>query len=146
MSIDIAIRDAALGADPVERRRALLAAAGLLCVTAAVAFVSELVSLSVGKLSLYGFVLLGAALAAIAAYRNSGLLICCLLILAPAVGPLAVYRGFRYVCGSGPVALPGSFTGAGAAVFWLPVTLLLGTVVFSAGVAARWTVRTARAW
>ena len=121
-------------------------AAGLLCVTAAVAFVSELVSLPAGTLSLYGFVLLGAALAAITAYRNSGLLICCLLTLAPAVGPLAVYRGFRYVRGSGPVALPGSFRGIGAAAFWIPVALLLGAVAFSAGAAARWMARAVRAW
>lgn len=140
------VRDATLGADPRLTRRALLAGAGLFALPAAVAFVSELASLPAGKLSLYGFVLLGVVLAAASAYRNSGLAVCWLLALSPVVGPLAVYRGFRYVRDSAPIALPLSFSGVGAAAFWIPAALLLGTVAVGVGVAARWTAQALRAW
>jgi hypothetical protein len=78
------------------------------------------------------------------AYRNSGLLICWLLALAPVVGPLVVYRGFMFVRESVPVALPLSFYGVGAGGFWIPAALLLGTLAFCAGVAARWVVASSR--
>ena len=88
-------------------------AAVLLAVPAAVAFVSELASLSAGKLPLHGVPLVEAVLAAASASRNSGLLVCWVLALAPVVGPLAVYREFRHVRRSGPVALPLSFRVSG---------------------------------
>jgi len=122
-----ATRGIALGTTPGERRRALLAAAALLAVTAAVVFVSELASLPAGKRSPYGFVLLGALLAPVAAYRGSGLLVCWLLTLAPVVGPLVVYRGFMYVRGPVPVGLPLSFYGTGAGTLFVPLAVVLGT-------------------
>lgn len=84
-----------------------------------------------------GFPLVEAVLAAASASRNSGLLVCWVLALAPVVGPLAVYRGFRYVRGSGPVALPLSFSGVGAAEFRVPTALLPGTVAFCVGAGPR---------
>ena len=145
MTADTTLQGAALGVDSRERRRGLLAAAALTTLTAAVAFVSELASLSAGKLSLYGFVLVGGALAAVSAYRNFGLAVIWFLTLAPVLGPLAVYRGFMYVYESVPVALPLSFYGTGAGGFWIPTALLLGTLAFGVGVAARRTVGALRA-
>ncbi len=138
------VRDATLGADSRATRRALAVAAAPFALTAAVAFVSELASLPAGELSLYGVVLLGVVLAAASACRNGGLAVCWLLALSPAVGPLAVYRGFKPVRDSAPVALPLSFSGVGAWAFRVPAALLLGTLAF--GVAARWTARAIRAW
>ena len=139
-----ATRGIALGTAPGERRRALLAAAALLAVTAAVAFVSELASLPAGKLSPYGFVLLGALLAPVAAYRGSGLLVCWLLTLAPVVGPLVVYRGFMYVRGPVPVGLPLSFHGTGAGTLFVPLAVVLGPLGFCAGAASRRALRLVR--
>jgi len=138
------VRDSVLGGDQGARRRALLVAAALTGFTASVALVSELASLPAGKLSLYGFPLVGAVLAGASAYRNSGLLVCWLLALAPVVGPLVVYRAFMFVRESVAVALPLSFYGVGAGGVWLPVALLLGTLAFCAGVAARWAVGSRR--
>ena len=121
MTADTALRGVAPGVDCRERRRGLLAAAALTTLTAAVAFVSELASLSAGKLSLYGFVLVGGALAAVSAYWNSGLAVSWFLALAPVLGPLAVYRGFMYVRESVPVALPLSFYGPAPACSGFPL-------------------------
>ena len=134
---EISARDAAFGADPAVTRGILTVAGGLFALTALLALLGELATLPGGLRPLYGLVLLGAVLAAVAAYRNSGLIVSWLLAFAPAAGALAVRRVVFF---DGAVAVPGSFGGTGAAEFWVPVALLFGTLAFGVGVAARWTV------
>lgn len=133
------LRVVLLGADTADTRTTLWVATGLFVLTGVIALVSEVASFSTGTLSLYAFVLLGAVFATAAAYRNSGLLPSWALVAGPVGGPLAVYRGFMLGRDAVPVGLPLSFYGTGAAAFWLPVTLLLGTLGFAVGALVRWT-------
>ena len=88
---EISARDAAFGADPTVTR-GVVVAGGLFALTALPALLGEFATLPGGLRPLYGLVLLGAVLAAAAAYRNSGLIVSWLLALAPAAGALAVQR------------------------------------------------------
>ena len=92
MDTEISARDAAFGADPAVTRGILVVAGGLFALTVLLALLEKLATLPGGLRPLYGLVLLGAVLAAVAAYRNSGLIVSWLLAFAPAAGALAVRR------------------------------------------------------
>ncbi|WP_436932161.1 hypothetical protein [Halosimplex halobium] len=77
----------------------------------------------------------GPALSAVAAHRRGGLAGSLSLAAAPVAGRIAYFSLFTP---NAVVALPGSFEGSGAAAFWTPVVLALGTVGFGVGTAARW--------
>ncbi|WP_135363823.1 hypothetical protein [Halosimplex halophilum] len=77
----------------------------------------------------------GPALSAVAAARRGGLAGSLSLAAAPVAGRIAYFSLFTP---NAVVALPGSFEGSGAAAFWTPVVLALGTVGFGVGTAARW--------
>ena len=134
---EISARDAAFGADLAVTRGILVVAGGLFALTVLLALLEKLATLPDGLRPLYGLVFLGAVLAAVAAYHNSGLIVSWLLAFAPAAGPLVVRR---VLFTDDAVAVPGSFGGIGAAEFWVPAALLFGTLAFGVGVAARWTV------
>lgn len=138
MASTVDLRRAILGADSTVTRTALGVAFGLFSVAGVVVLVREFTSLSPGIELSYLFVLLGLALAAVSAYHNSGLVVSWILAFAPAAGPLAVYAWIMSQERASPVALPASFDGQGAASFWVPAALLLGTLGFGLGVLGRW--------
>ncbi|WP_436911567.1 hypothetical protein [Halosimplex marinum] len=77
----------------------------------------------------------GPVLSAVAASRRGGLAGSLSLAAAPVAGRIAYFSLFTP---NAVVALPGSFEGSGAAVFWAPVVLALGVFGFGVGTAVRW--------
>lgn len=75
------------------------------------------------------------------AYQNSGILVSWLLVLAPTGAQLAYatwwQRGRAAIPAPAGPGLYGTF-GTGAWLFWIPFSLLLGTLCFGFGVAVRW--------
>lgn len=118
--------------------RWVLVAGGLFVLSGAAAVAREFSSLPVDVAVLSLFVLAALPLAAVAAYRDGGLVVCWVLAFAPAAGPLTVYAWIMSQEGPSPVALPASFDGQGAHAFWIPTALLLGTLAFGLGVLVRW--------
>lgn len=137
MSRDIDVRDVVVGQKRSASRRALGLAAALYVLVVAYAGLAHLTG-AVETAVLYLFVLAGVALAAASAYRNSGWLPGLALVAAPVAGALSFYWWLALERGARYVALPGSFEGQGAAAFWLPTVLLLGTLGFGVGTCARW--------
>lgn len=137
-------RRSLLGADPTARWRWVGVAVGQFLVTGVFAFVADTADLPVlssAEPVLLLFVGLGTVLAAVAAARHGGLLVSWLLVVAPVGGPLTYYEAVAAGASATPVAMPLSFQGHGAATFWLPAALLLGSLAFSAGVAIGRTLR-----
>lgn len=75
------------------------------------------------------------------AYRNSGILVSWLLVLAPALAQLTYFTWRQSGQETVPAPVgPGPFGtfGTGAWLFWIPFSVLLGTLCFGFGVAIRW--------
>lgn len=134
---DIRMRPALLGR---ERRLAvwgLFGSAGLFCLSFGIRFAGRVRDLPGTEQLLLSTVAIGFVLSSVSAYRNSGIVTSCLLVVAPLAGRLSYYT---FLTQNRYVAMPGSFSGSGAAAFWLPVGFLLGSVGFCIGVAVRWAV------
>jgi hypothetical protein len=86
---------------------------------------------------LWLFVVLGAILATVSAFRQRGLLVSWLLVLGPVCGPLAFYDWLTITRQQAPVALVLSFHGYGAVSFWIPTAFMLGTLAYGIGALTR---------
>jgi hypothetical protein len=132
------VRRAVIGGNPTSGRHGLALALYLFSVTGLYAVVSHFVFDSRDGVVLLSFVLFGVLLSTAFAYRKSGLLVSWLLVLGPVCGPLAFYGWLTMSEQQAPVALVLSFYGHGAAAFWIPTALFLGSIGFGVGVLLRW--------
>jgi hypothetical protein len=130
------IRDDLFGQDFSITVRWIGAPVGLLLVAGIYAFGPHFVSQSVTAAVLWLFGLLGVCLAVIFAYLNRGLFVC--KVGAPDGGAILFYGWLTYTEQVAPVALPFSFHRADAIAYWLPTTLLFGTVSVGIGLLLRW--------
>lgn len=140
---DVSVRKSVLGSRYPLSLRGLGAALGIFVVVLLGALLSTpTTSWAQPQLSLFLVGWLASILTAgYLAYRNSGILVSWLLALAPAVAQLAYFtwrHGGREAVPA-PVG-PGPFGtfGAGAWLFWIPFSVLVGTLCFGFGVAVRW--------
>lgn len=138
MAVDL--RAALLGSDREQSLAGVTVAAVLYAVVLAFSVAPELLPLpGLGAVLEPAGGLAGVALAGWWAYRNSGLVVSVVLVLGPVLGRLTYYAWlFAYHRSGSPVALVGSFGGAGSWEFWVPFAVLLGVLAFGGGVLVRW--------
>jgi hypothetical protein len=138
--MDVDLRGALLGSDREQSLAGVTVAAGLYAAVLALSFAPGLLPVpGLGAVVEPGCVLASIALAGWWAYRNSGLVVSVALVLGPVLGRLTYYAWlFAYHRPSSPVALIGSFGGAGSWGFWVPFAVLLGVLAFGGGVLVRW--------
>ena len=140
MRVEIHARRILVGVDPGLTKQGILGSIGIVILSVIYLISYELFSAPATTGGLYLFIVAGVVLSGWSAYRNSGLLVSWLLVLAPVSVPI-LYTQVLIASGSPvPVALPLSLVGIGVAGFWIPTALLLGTLAFGAGSALRWIV------
>lgn len=137
MVAEINVRRSIVGIDPDLTKKGIVGAVVLFVISTGLIIGHELFSVPDNVGGLYLIIAAGVVLAAVSAYRNSGLLISWLLVFGPVSAPI-LYTQVLIASGSSvPIALPLSLVGVGVAGFWIPTAVLLGTLAFGVGVALR---------
>lgn len=132
------VRRFVVGIDPALTKSGVLGAIGLFVLSTGYVVSHELFSVPGTTGGLYLVIVAGVVLAGVSAYRNSGLLVSWLLVLAPVSVPILYTRALVAAGTPVPVALPLSLVGTGVAGFWIPTAVVLGSVAFALGTALRW--------
>ena len=132
------IRRHIVGIDSDISRKEILRAMGLFVLSSVYIISHHLLAVPQNTYGLYFFIVTGVVLAGVSAYRNSGLLISWLLVLAPVSVPLLYTEYLIATEGSVPIALFLTLVGARAAGFWIPTAFVLGGFAFALGVALQW--------